>query len=227
MTAPIPVSIRSQTLWVSAGRSLFWEEESTLIVSDLHFGKTGHFRKAGIPVPPQVNREDLQRLIQEAVHFRARRLILTGDLFHSDENLELALFSRWRETLPVEEMILVRGNHDVLRTQAYEGLGLTVHARCLVRGPFRFVHDPDDPHGASPSLYTLAGHLHPGIRLSGLGKQSLRLPCFFFGTDTAILPAFSRFTGLALLDPSLGEHVIAVVPGHSRGSGPATLVRIR
>jgi DNA ligase-associated metallophosphoesterase len=227
MTAPIPVSIRSQTLWVSAGRSLFWEEESTLIVSDLHFGKTGHFRKAGIPVPPQVNREDLQRLIQEAVHFRARRLILTGDLFHSDENLELALFARWREGIPVEETILVRGNHDVLRTQAYEELGLTVHARCLVQGPFRFVHDPDDPHGASPNLYTLAGHLHPGIRLSGLGRQSLRLPCFFFGTDTAILPAFSRFTGLALLEPSLGEHVIAVVPGHSRGSGPATLVRIR
>lgn len=227
MTAPLPIPIRSQTLWVSAGRSLFWEEESTLVVSDLHFGKTGHFRKAGIPVPPQVNREDLQRLIQEATHFRARKVILTGDLFHSDENLELELFARWRETFPAEDMILVRGNHDILRTQAYEGLGLKVHARSLTLGPFRFVHDPDDPHGSDPGLYTLAGHLHPGIRLSGLGKQSLKLPCFFFGANTGILPAFSRFTGLALLEPAHAEHLVAVVPGQPRGGGPATLVRIR
>ena len=30
---------------------MFWEEEKALIVSDLHFGKTGHFRKSGIAVP--------------------------------------------------------------------------------------------------------------------------------------------------------------------------------
>ena len=39
---------------MSAERSLFWENKSTLIVADVHIGKTGHFRKSGINVPQSV-----------------------------------------------------------------------------------------------------------------------------------------------------------------------------
>ena len=45
--------------------------------------------------------------------------------------------------------------------------------------------------------YVLAGHLHPGVRLHGPGRQSVRLPCFAFGRNAALLPAFSEFTGTA------------------------------
>jgi len=227
MTAPLPLPFRSQSLWLSAGRCLFWEEMSTLVVSDLHFGKAGHFRKAGIAVPAEVNRDDLQRLVDETRRFGARRLILTGDFFHSTGNLELERFARWRDALAVDEMVLVRGNHDILRMPDYARLGLSLQEGSLTLPPFRFVHDPHDSHGADGVSYTFAGHLHPGVRLAGLGKQSLRLPCFYFGADTAILPAFSRFTGLALMDPGLAEHVFAVVPGEPRGRGPASLVRLR
>jgi metallophosphoesterase superfamily enzyme len=44
--------------------------------------------------------------------------------------------------------------------------------------------------------YNLAGHIHPGARLVGGGKQALTLPCFYFGKRQGILPAFGSFTGL-------------------------------
>ena len=55
--------------------------------------------------------------------------------------------------------------------------------------------------------YVLAGHIHPGVRLHGAGKQSVRLPCFWFGARTAVLPAFGEFTGLASVDVQPGDHV--------------------
>ena len=63
MQAPVLHKLHQQTLWLTAQRSIFWEEQKTLIVSDLHFGKTGHFRKSGIPVPQTIYKEDLQRLV--------------------------------------------------------------------------------------------------------------------------------------------------------------------
>jgi hypothetical protein len=47
--------------------------------------------------------------------------------------------------------------------------------------------------------------------LQGLGKQSLRLPCFYFAKDHCILPAFSKFTGTALIDPAKNDNVFAIV----------------
>jgi metallophosphoesterase superfamily enzyme len=52
---------------------------------------------------------------------------------------------------------------------------------------------------------------HPGILIRGLGKQSLRFPCFYFGEQYAILPAFGNFTGFSLIEPSSRENVFAIV----------------
>jgi metallophosphoesterase superfamily enzyme len=97
MQAPVPFRFKGQQLWLSPDRCIFWEEERSLIVSDLHFGKTGHFRKWGIAVPQAVYREDLQRLLVQIQYFRPRQLLIVGDLFHSRENKELELFLKWRE----------------------------------------------------------------------------------------------------------------------------------
>ena len=60
MRPPLKHILLDQTLWLSAERAVFWEEEQSLILADLHFGKTGHFRKSGIGVPQTIYREDLQ-----------------------------------------------------------------------------------------------------------------------------------------------------------------------
>ena len=51
MQKPVSHKILDQQFWLTTERTMFWEDEKSLIVSDLHFGKTGHFRKSGIAVP--------------------------------------------------------------------------------------------------------------------------------------------------------------------------------
>ena len=76
-------TIKGQRLVLHPSRVIFWEEESALILSDLHFGKSGHFRKSGIPIPQNVYKEDLQRLVTLVQYFNPRQMIIAGDLFHS------------------------------------------------------------------------------------------------------------------------------------------------
>lgn len=207
MQPPVLHTIHDQKFWLSAQRSVFWEAQKTLIISDLHLGKSGHFRKAGIPVPQQVLKEDMHRLLTLLHHFKSEKLIVVGDFFHSTANLELDLFTRWRADLDLP-IILVRGNHDILKKEWYAGAGIEVVENHLCIDQFCFSHDLDEvPEG----LYAFSGHIHPGIVIHGLGKQSLRFPCFYFTPTYCVLPAFGGFTGLATVRPAKADKVYAVV----------------
>lgn len=212
MKAPTNFSIKDQQLWLSADRTIFWEEEKALIVSDMHFGKTGHFRKAGIAVPQGVFKEDLQRLVQQVQYFQPKQLIIVGDLFHSDANKELQFFQKWRDDLGDLHIQLIRGNHDILSEKSYSSMNILTHKDILKIKKFCFQHDVgkcDQAHQATDYLFS--GHVHPGIQISGVGKQVLKFPCFYFTDEFCILPAFSKFTGLALIQPKRGEFVFAIV----------------
>jgi DNA ligase-associated metallophosphoesterase len=216
MQAPFQHIVNQQKFWISSERVLFWENEHTLIVSDLHFGKTGHFRKSGIAVPQLVFKEDLQRLVAQLQHFSAKKLLVVGDLFHSVANKELDMFIKWRNDLPDITIQLVKGNHDILKDDWYHNAGISLIKNGLLINGFCFTHDNDlcetttQSTEADPINYTISGHIHPGVLVKGLGKQSLSLPCFYFGADYAILPAFSRFTGTALIAPKKGDCVFAI-----------------
>ncbi|HEY4064779.1 MAG TPA: ligase-associated DNA damage response endonuclease PdeM [Puia sp.] len=217
MQPAFPYRIKGQQLWLSPDRCIFWEEERSLIVSDLHFGKTGHFRKAGIAVPQSVYREDLQRLLSQVQYFQPRQLLVVGDLFHSRENKELDLFRKWRDDFPDLGIRLIRGNHDILREDWYEAAGIVVSAGCYSQKAFAFVHDImdiDDMKNCAGAerVYYFSGHIHPGIRIRGMGRQALQFPCFYFGEDYAVLPAFSRFTGTVSIDPVPESSVFAILP---------------
>lgn len=186
---------------------MFWEEEKALILSDLHFGKTGHFRKAGIAVPQSVYKEDLQRLLSMLHYFNPQQIIAVGDLFHSHANLELELFKRWRNDFPLVAFHLVKGNHDILQERWYEEASIRLWKNDLVLQNIRFTHE----HCESSDEYIFCGHIHPGVAISGLGRQSLRFPCFYFSSSHCILPAFSKFTGMATIQPSAADFVYAIV----------------
>lgn len=190
-----------------------------MIVSDLHFGKTGHFRKAGIAVPQSVYREDLLRLLCQIQYFQPRQLLVVGDLFHSRENKELVLFQKWREDFPDLDIRLIEGNHDILHKDWYKKAGIDVNRGVLKIGPFGFVHDITDGVSGTEPIYYFSGHIHPGIRINGMGKQSLRFPCFYFDSDFAVLPAFGKFTGTVAIDPGPDSNVFAILPpsGGERG----------
>lgn len=213
MERPLLHTLNNNSFWVSADRCLFWEDENCLIVSDLHLGKTGHFRKAGIAVPQNIYKADLQRLMAQLYLYKVDRLIIVGDLTHSDFNSELDLFLKWRNDFSSLHIDLVKGNHDILDNNWYGEADIEVHELQMAVKDFLFIHDLKtlkkiDP---SPYTYTFTGHVHPAIRIKGNGKQSLRFPCFYFAKEHCVLPAFSRFTGNYTVEPLKNETVYAIV----------------
>jgi uncharacterized protein len=214
MQNPLPHIIHNNVFWVSPERCLFWEEENTLIVADLHLGKSGHFRKSGIAVPQGVYKADLQRLMAQLYLYKVERLIIVGDLTHSTANKELDLFKRWRKDFSLLHIDLVKGNHDILEDGWYNEANIKINSWKLAAGPFIFLHDLKIQKKLTTEetkLYAFTGHVHPGISLKGNGKQSLRFPCFHFTRQHCILPAFSHFTGTYLVTPQKNEVVYALV----------------
>ena len=116
---PLLPIINENDFVLSPERVMYWEKQKTLIIADLHIGKTGHFRKSGIPVPQNVFKEDLQRLFTQILFFKAEKLIIAGDLSHSKSNKEMDLFKKWRNDLRWFRYDLVNGNHDILEESWY------------------------------------------------------------------------------------------------------------
>ena len=203
-------TVLQNSFLLSASRCIFWEEEKALILSDLHFGKTGHFRKNGIAIPQTVFKEDLQRLTSEIQFFKPDYLIIVGDLFHSHVNKEMEMFLRWRNDFAHLPIKLVIGNHDILGNDWYKKAAIECFAQQMQTGPFIFAHDKAECEDLD-DCYVFSGHIHPSIVLSGVARQSLRFPCFYFNRTHAVLPAFGRFTGTHAVTPKKGDAVYALM----------------
>jgi metallophosphoesterase superfamily enzyme len=83
---------------------------------------------------------------------------------------------------------------------------VNVVAEPYALAPFLGCHVPHEPRTG----YALCGHIHPGVRIAGRAHDSARLPCFVLGPRRALLPAFGRLTGLALVAPAADETVVAI-----------------
>jgi len=209
-TQGLQVELAGVAVWLLPDRALWWPDQGILVVADLHAGKAAHFRKAGIAVPASVDQGDILRLESLLIRYAPSEVVFLGDLFHSEHNASWASFTALTTSWQGCSFRLVRGNHDILAAEFYREAGIEVPGLVLDRGPFRFVHDLAD--GGEGGRYVLAGHLHPGIRLRGRGRQSLRLPCFCFGSQSGLLPAFGGFTGKARVAAGAGDRLYAVLP---------------
>jgi DNA ligase-associated metallophosphoesterase len=213
------VEIRGETVVLMGERAVFWQRTGTLLVADPHFGKAAAFRAAGVPVPRGTTTETLQRLDAAMHRTGAQRVIFLGDFLHAREGRApetLRAINEWRATRADVEMVLVRGNHDKKSGDPPQELNIGCVEGPLRDAPFEFAHHPS----VSNDGYVLCGHIHPGVRLTGPGRERSRLPCFWFGERTAVLPAFGEFTGLSDIKPISGDGVwvvadSAVVQAHA------------
>ncbi|MEQ8239830.1 MAG: ligase-associated DNA damage response endonuclease PdeM, partial [Cyclobacteriaceae bacterium] len=184
-----------------------WQKEKLLIVSDIHLGKAGHFRKHGLAIPQKVHLADLNRLSQLIFEYNPAEVYFLGDLFHSDLNAEWAMFEDWLDDFSTIKFTLILGNHDVLDSAIYEKSPLhVVHE--AIRPPFSFTHEK-----FISSYYNLSGHIHPGVRLQGVARQGLSLPCFYFSASFGILPAFGDFTGIAKIATGKNDILFVIAEG--------------
>ncbi|GAB4468601.1 MAG: ligase-associated DNA damage response endonuclease PdeM [Thermoflexibacter sp.] len=203
--------LQQQRLILLAKKAIWWVEEKMLLVADIHLGKVGHFRQAGIPIPTKIHQTDLHILSSLIQQYCPHSLTILGDLFHSKLNNEWLLFEEWREHHKNLEINLIKGNHDIIPTKLFENQRIKVFPTIWEKPPFIFSHIPLDMNDLDGSLYNLCGHLHPAVTLNGKGKQSLRLPCFYFGKKQGYLPAFGQFTGMANITARQGDSIFAIV----------------
>ncbi len=202
-------TVLQNSFLLSPSRVIFWEEEKILILSDLHFGKSGHFRKAGIAIPQNILQEDIIRFLDQVQYFKPLKIIIVGDLFHSNNNKEHLLFLKLRQQILQIEVHLIMGNHDILQQKFYEEARICVHQKVLKINNFIFAHDISDLTLEADKYY-FSGHIHPSIIIKGLGKQQIVLPCFYFKKAYAVLPAFGKFTGNYIIKPNKSETVFSI-----------------
>lgn len=174
----VSFKLLNQDLLLLPQKAIYWHQEQALIVADVHLGKVGHFRKAGIAVPRDMEQDDLAMLSDLIDEHKPKKIIFLGDLFHSDLNTDWEWFVLWRKHFPKLELILIRGNHDIINDQLYIDLNVALHDELLI-DPFLMLHHPlNDEALINAAGYVLCGHIHPGVSLSGKARQHITLPCF-------------------------------------------------
>ncbi|SDG80006.1 ligase-associated DNA damage response endonuclease PdeM [Psychroflexus sediminis] len=183
---------------------LYWPSQNTVLIADVHFGKVDHFRKNGSALPSRVGLENFKKLNQILEEFQPEEILFLGDLFHSTQNKDWDRFTAWVNMQRLR-MTLVIGNHDIIPSYHFEDLGIKVVPE-ITRGALYLTHHPEEKGG----FYNICGHLHPGFRLRGEGRQQLKLSCFYKKEHQLILPAFGAFTGHFLIEPEEDEDVFVV-----------------
>ena len=213
MTPPdtfLPHALAGETLHLLPDRALLWPAAGTLIVADVHLGKSAAFRRLGVPVPSGCTQADLDRLDALLTATGARRLLVLGDLFHTAPTGDEAAvqgFAALRRAHARRAFTVVAGNHDRAWRTLPADWDIAWHPEALHEAPFVFQHEPrPDARG-----YALGGHLHPCVRLRGAGDAA-RLPVFWFAGAVGVLPSFGSFTGGYTVRPSPGDALIAVTP---------------
>lgn len=203
------IKIKEQDFYLHPNKAIFWVQERILLLADLHLGKAKHFRKAGFPVPSDVSNENWDRLLGLILAYKPDRILFLGDLFHSDYNTEWEDLKALIQQFSNISFELVPGNHDILAESDYKNAGLITTPEILPIGPFLMSHHPLEV--IPKDQYNLSGHIHPCVFLSGNGRQSLKLPCFYFGKQQGILPAFGAFTGMAKIQAKAEDDIYVIV----------------
>lgn len=202
----IEILIRTQTFILLPQKAVYWKENNALIISDLHLGKSAHFRNNGIPISGETARNDLMKLYQLLLNFKAKKLIIIGDLVHQHYNHEWDDFNALMDKFPDLNIILVKGNHDqALRNKINK---IITFEKQFEIDNFIFCHEPLKTF--EEGKFYFFGHLHPGVRLKGKAKQFVRLPCYHLKQSFLQLPAFSDFTGLLLIKPEKNDQIFII-----------------
>ena len=198
-------TIEGEQFLLLSEKAIYWEKKKALLIADLHIGKVTHFRNNNIPVPQQAAEKNFIRLEKLLLKFKPSKVYFLGDLFHSFYNKEWEKLIFTLAKYPKVKFELITGNHDILKDEHYESAGIS----CVMErkiGKFIFTHHPEVHVG----YYNLCGHIHPGVKMKGTARQHIKLPCFYFGENQGILPAFGSFTGTAAVKVQSNDQVFAI-----------------
>lgn len=202
------VRFGGSTLRLNGDGSAFLPEYNTLLIADVHLGKSGVFRKAGIPAPQGLHEKNIDQLVRAFTTHPSATVVFLGDVFHGLQNKETHSLQSVLDAHPAHTFILVKGNHDF---DLPEWKQLTVVDQWQV-GALLCLHEPPGSDFDTDTPFTMAaaeqrfptlandvflvcGHLHPGVALRGKGRSRARIKAFYINPWLCVLPAFGTFTG--------------------------------
>jgi DNA ligase-associated metallophosphoesterase len=192
------VTVAGVTLIADLAGALFWEEQSLLVVSDLHLEKGSSFAARGVLLPPYDTVATLSKLAAVIARHDPRMVIALGDSFH-DRNAHDRLSATDRDAITSlqarRDWIWILGNHDPALPSDLGG----VVASEVAIGDIAFRHQPTGARGE------IAGHLHPKARVATRGR-SMERRCFACDGERAVMPAFGAYTGgLSIRDAAFSK----------------------
>jgi DNA ligase-associated metallophosphoesterase len=206
----ISIRLNEHELHLLPGRAAWRPSSRTLYIADIHVGKASAFARGGIPLNHTVlergTTADLARLTALITATDAARLVILGDLLHAPAGRDprtLGLLADWRHAHASVEVILVRGNHDQAAGDPPCEAGITCIDAPSNDNGIQLLHHPLPVPLGVP---TLAGHLHPAVRLATAGDAARR-PCYWLSANQLVLPAFGGFTGAGGITPRPGDRV--------------------
>lgn len=198
------IRLRKQDFVLHPLGAAYWPEQEILLVADVHLGKISHFRKYGSAVPVNAINQNFIRLDRIIKDFDPEHILFLGDLFHSSLNMEWEIFADWVQQLD-NQVHLIAGNHDIISPLRYKELGIAMYSELKI-SDFLLTHHPEE----HDHLFNICGHIHPGFKIRGGGRQLLKLPCFYRSNKQMILPAFGEFTGNYFMEPDEGDRIFAI-----------------
>lgn len=201
------IDFAGQSLQLHPDRAVYWEDESALMIADMHLGKIQHFVRNGVPLPAVTEAINLEKLQDLLLQFQPKVVYILGDLFHSDWNEAWEEFELFVGAFKEIEFHLILGNHDILPDNIYQQGGLRITRGALFKAPFLLMHIAEPGKSEVP---TISGHIHPGAVLRGRGRQYIKVPCFWIKDQDLILPAFGHFTGLAAIKATRKDRVFII-----------------
>jgi len=182
------ITLHTATLEARSTGALFWPDQSLLVVSDLHLGKSERIaRLGGAMLPPYETRDTLVRLDQELTATKANTVICLGDSFDdllASQSLAEETHSWLNRLMAGRRWIWIEGNHD----PGPVALGGS-HLAEFTTGDLTFRHIALPDASAEVS-----GHYHPKASLTVQGRGVTRA-CFLADSNRLILPAFGTYTG--------------------------------
>ena len=201
-TRPMPISttelldVEIRPGWrVSAERSLYFAEERTLVVADIHWGYADSHRRIGNLLPLWGDEQIAKRLQRLLSHYRPARMIWLGDSLHTRPRR--ALRKRFSKPSRADiEVIILAGNHD----RAWP----RIDAPDYRLGDCYF-HHGDKTRDIETDLTEIIGHIHPAISWSDGAGLRLKVPALVEGKNRVILPSFSEWAGGAPWNERLEE----------------------
>lgn len=204
-----------QIFELAGDAALYWPEQCTLLVSDLHLEKASAFAAGGQMLPPYDSLSTLHEVAALVAQYRPERVVSLGDNFHDDAGeMRLAADAAdlLKQLVGLTDWIWITGNHDRNLEARWGGRSV---AEIMLSGIW-LRHEAERGE-QSPEI---SGHFHPKFRQNLRGRMVARR-CFVKGPRKLIMPAFGALTGgldaqdLAIYracDLAESEHAEALVP---------------